>query len=521
MADNFNPSREEKILRSIIDGTEYTGPHPSRIEKLLLELGESLSGKADLVDGLIPTSELPPQVFEHARVVEDDEERFALTTDDVQNGDLVYVNDTEIMYFVQDDTELDNENGYLPLAAGVAAKAIGDEDGNNIKQTYQTKISSTNKVSADNVDDSQSTNKFAKPDGVTIVSDADGTLHAIAVDIDSWEGVRTIVRMGLASSVFRVGDQLTCTRGNDEIIWDIVNITNDSITLLMHETLPDMVYDAKEAIFAFPDGLAAGEYHFTVTNQPWYAADVGKTISFTLTKAIPEGGQLVLGNAYNATMIGANITSYASGASTTSVESAVMAEGSGGTDLGSLTSAGTPASNINSIQKALLGSNTWKESAQRQWLNSDKAAGSVWTPQTPYDRPPTWASNTAGFLNGMEEEFLSVVAQTTYVTCRNTVSDGGGSDTCTDKFFLPSRKEIFGTDEVSGVSEGTQYQYYVGSTDADRIKYRAGSARAWRLRTPSAPSAYTVRLVTSTGALYYYVYTASTALGLSAACIVK
>lgn len=360
---------------------------------------------------------------------------------------------------------------------------------------------------------------IVKPDGTTITVDADGTLHAAAISINSWYDVRTVVRQGLAPSVFQVGDQLTCTRGNDEIVWDIVNITNGSITLLMHETLPEMVYDAKEAIFAFPNGLAAGEYHFTIAEQPWYAGDVGKTISFTLTQAIPAGGQLVLGNAYNATMIGANISSYASGSSTAAIESVTMAEGSGGTDLGSLTNAGTPASNINSIQKALLGSNTWKESAQRQWLNSDKAAGSVWTPQTAYDRPPTWVSNTAGFLNGMEAEFLSVVAPTTYVTCRNTVSDGGGSDTCTDKFFLPSRKEIYGTDEVSGVSEGTQYQYYVDSTDADRIKYRAGSARSWGLRTPYALGAYSVRTVVTSGAISgsfaYY------ALGLSAACIVK
>lgn len=104
------------------------------------QIDTMLSNKADLVDGLIPTSEIPPEVFERMIVVENDTARFALTPDDVQNGDVVYVNDTQLMYFVVDDTKLSTEAGYKPLAAGIAAKAIGDEDGNNIKSTYQTKV---------------------------------------------------------------------------------------------------------------------------------------------------------------------------------------------------------------------------------------------------------------------------------------------------------------------------------------------------------------------------------------------
>lgn len=162
MADNFNPSREEKILRSIIDNTEYTGEHPSRIENLLLELGSVLNSKADLdQDGLVPTSQLPPQVFEHMVEVQDDTARYTLTPEDVQNGDYVYVDSSQIMYFVIDDTKLDREAGYKPVSAGIAAKAVGDKNGNDIAETYQTLISSTHKLSADLVDDSNATNKFA------------------------------------------------------------------------------------------------------------------------------------------------------------------------------------------------------------------------------------------------------------------------------------------------------------------------------------------------------------------------
>jgi len=338
------------------------------------------------------------------------------------------------------------------------------------------------------------------------------------ISVDSWYNVRQIVNRGLAKKYFKVGDQLACMRSGEKLIWDIVNIAADgtAITLLLHETMPDLVFSARQAVFAFPNGLAAGEYHFTVSHQPFFAGDVGKTISFTLTQAIPAGGQLVLNNAYNASMIGATISSFASQTATTAIETMTMSEGSGGTDLGSLTNAGTPASNINSIQRAFLGSNNWRESAQRQIMNSDKPAGQVWTPQTIFDRPPAWVNNTAGFINGLDEDFVSVVTPTTYTTINNTVSDGGGEYTFTDKFYLPSRTEIFGTNELTNYPEGEQFAYYVGATDADRIKYRAGSARSWRLRTPYYYYAYYVRYVDTTGALHSY--SATNALGWSPAC---
>lgn len=126
------------------------------------EIDTMMAGKADL-DGatnLIPTSEIPPEVFERMKVVENDTARFALTVSDVQNGDVVYVNSDQIMYYVYDDTKLNQEAGYKAFASGIAAKAIADKNGNDITETYQPKINSDNKISADNVDDSQSTNKF-------------------------------------------------------------------------------------------------------------------------------------------------------------------------------------------------------------------------------------------------------------------------------------------------------------------------------------------------------------------------
>lgn len=111
-----------------------------------IELAGTLSG-SDLglqdniigQDGTIEPQYIPADVFERMCVVENDNARFTLTTDEVQNGDIVYVNDTKMMYYVYDDTKLNNDDGYKSFSAGIAAKAVGDEDGNNIKSTYVRK----------------------------------------------------------------------------------------------------------------------------------------------------------------------------------------------------------------------------------------------------------------------------------------------------------------------------------------------------------------------------------------------
>lgn len=156
MADNVietGRSRIEDILLKASNGEAL-----SRIEEILLSLYQDLVHLDD--QGLIPTEYIPPQVFERMVTVANDTERFALTTDDVQNGDWVYVNSTQIMYFVSDEDHLDTEAGYTPVAAGIAAKAVADKDGNQIDTTYQTKFDNDNKLSSDLVDDSNATNKF-------------------------------------------------------------------------------------------------------------------------------------------------------------------------------------------------------------------------------------------------------------------------------------------------------------------------------------------------------------------------
>lgn len=133
-------SRVEAILSNILGEDYEVKLGKSRVEDLLIGLAGLIANCAQLdEDGLIPIENIPPEVIERMYTVQDDTARFALTTDEVQNGDFVYVNSTQAMYLVIDDTHLNTEAGYKEFAGGIAARALADEDGVNFKQYYLKK----------------------------------------------------------------------------------------------------------------------------------------------------------------------------------------------------------------------------------------------------------------------------------------------------------------------------------------------------------------------------------------------
>jgi hypothetical protein len=330
-----------------------------------------------------------------------------------------------------------------------------------------------------------------------------------------------------------LGDEIVVHETAASLVWDVIGIDCDtpadaqfehSVTLGLHDCFVELQFDPREALFYFEEGLAAGTYNFTVKAHSWVSGDVNKTFQFTLTRAIPAKGQLVLQVAYNVTIAGSTAKTYSSSTSTTEIETVTITEGSGGTSLGDVNNA--ISGGTNSLQRGLLGNNRYSQSAMRQYLNSNAAAGSVWTPKNVWDRAPSWATTTAGFLNGMDEDFLSVIGEVTKRTALNTVSDGGGYEDTIEKFFLLSRSEVYGGNEVTG-GEGAAYPYYsdysdLGSAgtgnDSNRIKYRSGSAQYWWLRSPTAGYAYLVRTVHPTGSVNST--SAITSYGVAPACCI-
>ena len=79
-------------------------------------------------------------------------------------------------------------------------------------------------------------------------------------------------------------------------------------------------------------------------------------------------------------------------------------------------------------------------------------------------------------------------------------SVGGASstiETVSDKLFLLSEVEIFGSTSYSAAGEGTQYDYYKAGNS--KVKKRNGSAASWWDRSPNARNSTSFCLVISYG----------------------
>lgn len=300
----------------------------------------------------------------------------------------------------------------------------------------------------------------------------------------------------------QANDKVIIIESASELVFDVIGIDVEtpsdsskthSLSLALHDCLSGLQFDAPEALYYAESGLAAGSYGFTFD---------GTKYTFTLTNAVPTGGQLVFDRG------AAQIKVYASSASTTTTETAsttsVASFPDGTTDLGT---ANGQTTNMNHFHRCLYGSNNWMQSAIRQYLNSDKVAGSVWTPKSKFDRPPSWASNTKGFLYGLDPDLRSALGKVKKITANNTVTDGGGSTTNDELIFLLSKSEVNGTNE-NNIKEGEPYPYFAAMSSsrtdgnlAGRIKYRNGSAQYWWLRSPHSGYSYNVRFVFTTGNL--------------------
>lgn len=303
--------------------------------------------------------------------------------------------------------------------------------------------------------------------------------------------------MTTSSELKDVGDQVLV----DGEPWDIVDYNNErTIATLCKKTLSIAVpFSSKEALFAFPNGLAAGTYHFTMPKTPWYLLqqDSEKNIEFTLTNDIPPNGQLVVTptTPTSRTLIGGTISCYTSPTSTVATETATLSEGTGGTELESPSFEDDPTGNANSILHGVNGTTTYKNSPLRQLLNSSASAGNVWTPANKFDRPPTWASSIDGFMHDMDTNFINAMGSINFVTASNQ----NASYQLDDKIFLPSYTEISGIANYN-VYEGNQYQFYVDADANKRKKYTSDNiSRTWWLRSIGPYSIANTRFVTQNG----------------------
>lgn len=303
-----------------------------------------------------------------------------------------------------------------------------------------------------------------------------------ATPVSTLQEIHEIVRAGEASNAFSIGDQimLNYNDGSQSYVlpFDIVHFGTVELQdgesvhgmfIQSHYAMEALQFDQNEAFYVADNAaIPAGTYHFTIGTTWGSNCVAGKVYQFTLTEEVPAGGQLQLGTATS--QIGAlpdtapanwRVRSYTSPAATNPIEIVTLSEGSGGTDLGTLSSATKYGTNgMNNLQRSAYGYNRWGQSAMRQRLNSAAAAGSWWTAQNPYDRLPDQAS-LPGFMAGFDEAFLNIIKPVKVRTALNTVSDSdiGSYEDTYDTFFLPSLEQEYIVPQATGI-EGEYWEYW-------------------------------------------------------------
>lgn len=333
------------------------------------------------------------------------------------------------------------------------------------------------------------------------------------------------------------GDEIAVHETASSLVFDVLGIDQDTpsdpnlehtLALQMHDCMMLLQFDAPEALMVFPDGLAAGTYHVIGDHNTYEDTTTEDgTFQFTITQAIPAGGYLrhssmcswrsAYGKSY---VLAGNFITY--NADYTVLETVGTTEGNEGTYLATVTArnpsyraAGAVAlENINAGERQIYGRNYWKESAVRQMLHSNKAAGSVWTPQNRFDFPPSWRTTQDGFLKGLDPELVSCIGRVKKVTGLNIwerTLNGVNSEESDELVWLPSFSEVYFGKATYGtqVDEGAPYAFYKDysdlanagtGADTNRIKLLSGTARYWWLRSPNPSYAHNVYVVHPAGA---------------------
>lgn len=320
---------------------------------------------------------------------------------------------------------------------------------------------------------------------------------------------KTVINGG-GPEAYPVGSIIVTEKGDYKYPWAVMHHGEHPdgrpyMHLRVIKAVDMLQFDAAEAFYYAEEGLAAGTYNFEMPAA--YGQTPAGDYQFTLANAVPAGGRLLMPNAYSATIVGKNVSVYDAANSTVVSQTAVISSGDSGTKLGLLQITGDPdEANMNSIQRAVYGSNNYAQSNIRQYLNSDAVAGAVWKSSNKFDQQPSWNASQPGFLSKLPDEFLEIVHPISISQDTNTVFEvdytKSSSYAVRDKFWLPSRFQIYGTKESAELGE-IQWDYYKGSVDIDKIMYdNGGTARHQWLRSPNVGSASHAGLVNaSTGAL--------------------
>ena len=259
-------------------------------------------------------------------------------------------------------------------------------------------------------------------------------------------------------------------------------------------------YDRPEAFAKVAEAIPAGSVckFTTIAYGGWTAG----TWHFTATADIPVGAKLCISGYQDHALDTLKVNVYASAKATSTLAQYAIASGDGDATV----NLGAWGTECNHPQRVSYGSNNEARSNIFQWLNADTGNAnmdSVYEEKTEFDMMDTSFTSKKGFLGGFGAEFRSYLGLAKIPNITNTVFESdpyikNDSYFHQGYFFLPSRKEIYGTNENAHEDGETQFNFYkeLMTADADKLMYARGAFNPtyyWRL-TPYAGFARNVRI---------------------------
>ena len=259
-------------------------------------------------------------------------------------------------------------------------------------------------------------------------------------------------------------------------------------------------YDRPEAFVKVAEAIPAGTVckFTTIAYGGWTAG----TWHFTATADIPVGAKLCISGYQDHALDTLKVNVYASAKATSTLAQYAIASGDGDATV----NLGTWGTECNHPQRVSYGSNNEAQSNIFQWLNADTGSAnmdSVYEEKTEFDMMDTSFVSKKGFLGGFGAEFRSYLGLAKIPNITNTVFESdpyikNDSYFHQGYFFLPSRKEIYGTNENAHEDGETQFDFYkdIMTADADKLMCARGAVNptSYWLRTPYAGYAYNVRI---------------------------
>lgn len=238
--------------------------------------------------------------------------------------------------------------------------------------------------------------------------------------------------------------------------------TGNCMDLQFIDALPvSFTFEPKQAFYNNPEPVSAGQYTFTVSVSSAWGTGAFSTkgqfpYTFTLAEDVPADSQWIwdAGNSSSLTQI--KIYGPYDGAL---LQTVTVAAGGTGTSLGTISELAT--GDFNTWARSCEGSNFWKDSAMRAWLNSDSTDWD--SRRTRFTRKHPMAGKP-GFLAGLEQSLRDGMASVKVKTEPHR-TDGAAPVETVDLVRMPSSIERYfnsylGQSTNGFKAEGVAFDYW-------------------------------------------------------------